>query len=338
MKIEPLSSVKKRELEQPKLADAVVKVEKQKPIRKIVIVGIEENEDKIIAKKTKKSITPNIADSPMFLETVFNFSKANGNQAYKDKEFKDLSFEEKEILALLFKLDKKLNKDVCHYFGVNTIGEKVTDGKKLKNNQVVYNSITNNTVDNPPDNILSQNQNPNLFLTQNIPDDFSNNSISYSNSNNSNSNLSISSLKSNRGNINNLVFGEVRTQEERLSLAQLAGKASGVARRKKKTYADISNVLGKLKINSEDEVYKALQPYKEILEEDGVDLTMDTAIAFCNLEVSKSSPQMAQFVARMRGTLPAEKSINANINANMIVDDDRVAEIIGGMFSDEYEE
>lgn len=92
-----------------------------------------------------------------------------------------------------------------------------------------------------------------------------------------------------------------RTPEERRELAKIAGKASGEARRRQADFRKTLNLLLTAEIDNEE--------YKPILEELGVECTLESALLMAQIkEAMKGNTKAAYFVAQYAGQ--SDKTIN----------------------------
>lgn len=94
----------------------------------------------------------------------------------------------------------------------------------------------------------------------------------------------------------NLVPLNERTKEEQRRIATAGGKASGVARAKKRTMREIAEMIGSMEVKDE----KTL----EIMRENGFEgvITQDIASFFAMYKKAQSGdPAAMKFIAEMRG-------------------------------------
>ena len=97
----------------------------------------------------------------------------------------------------------------------------------------------------------------------------------------------------------NLIPNENRTPKERRENARKAGIASGVARRRRKTLAELGDMIGGLSVKSEKN--------KAILREAGIDdedMIRDTAMLFrLEAKAENGDTQAIALLAKIRGQL-----------------------------------
>ena len=105
-----------------------------------------------------------------------------------------------------------------------------------------------------------------------------------------------------------------RTKAEQKKIATAGGKASGAARRQKKTLRELAEMLGQLKVTDEKVVAK--------MKEAGIDsdsFTLDMAIMMKQYELAEKddmkSTSAAQLIRDTKGESP--KNTEFNINADV---------------------
>lgn len=95
----------------------------------------------------------------------------------------------------------------------------------------------------------------------------------------------------------NLIPNEARTPTERRENARKAGRASGVVRRRKKTFRELAEMVGNLKVTNER--------MKIALRDAGIedeDMTNDVAMFFgLQVRAQKGDPSAAKLLAELRG-------------------------------------
>lgn len=109
------------------------------------------------------------------------------------------------------------------------------------------------------------------------------------------------------GNEQNLIPNSERTPEELREMTRKGGIASGVARRRKRTFKEILEQLGSLPIKSEQN--------RKILEDAGVEnveeLTNDMAIMFrLNQKASNGDLRAIELLAKLRKQLTDQVEFN----------------------------
>lgn len=95
----------------------------------------------------------------------------------------------------------------------------------------------------------------------------------------------------------NLIPNEARTPEERRANARKAGRASGVVRRRKKTFRELAEMVGTLPVTNEK--------MRIALREAGIedeDMTNDVAMFFgLQVRAQRGDPSAAKLLAELRG-------------------------------------
>ena len=118
-------------------------------------------------------------------------------------------------------------------------------------------------------------------------------------------------------NSENLIPQNNRTKTEQRAIATAGGKASGVARRQKKTLRELAEMLGQLKVTDE----KVVAKMKEAgLEPDS--FTHDMAIMVKQYELAEKddmkSTSAAQFIRDTKGESPKAQELNINADIKSI--------------------
>ena len=105
----------------------------------------------------------------------------------------------------------------------------------------------------------------------------------------------------------------VPTSEEAREIGKKGGIASGIARRQKKTLAQIGDMIGNLDIKSEKN--------RAILKDAGIDdedMINDVGMLFrLNLKAQQGDPKAIELLAKLRGQLKTEEPL-ANINIQSV--------------------
>ena len=105
----------------------------------------------------------------------------------------------------------------------------------------------------------------------------------------------------------------VRNEKEARELGKKGGVASGIARRQKKTLAQIGDMIGNLDIKSEKN--------RAILKDAGIndeDMINDVGMLFrLNLKAQQGDPKAIELLAKLRGQLKTEEPL-ANINIQSV--------------------
>lgn len=105
----------------------------------------------------------------------------------------------------------------------------------------------------------------------------------------------------------------VRNEKEARELGKKGGVASGIARRQKKTLAQIGDMIGNLDIKSEKN--------RAILKDAGIndeDMINDVGMLFrLNLKAQQGDPKAIELLAKLRGQLKNEEPL-ANINIQSV--------------------
>ena len=111
----------------------------------------------------------------------------------------------------------------------------------------------------------------------------------------------------------NLVPINERTKSEQREITRKGGIASGIARRQKKTLAQIGDMIGNLDIKSEKN--------RAILKDAGIndeDMINDVGMLFrLNLKAQQGDPKAIELLAKLRGQLKTEEPL-ANINIQSV--------------------
>ena len=101
-----------------------------------------------------------------------------------------------------------------------------------------------------------------------------------------------------------------RTGEEQVAIAKKGGIASGKARREKRTWRQIAEELGKMKITNA----KQLQSVKEFFGELTGDATHDDAvIAKAYIEAANGNIQASRFIADIKGEIIEKHEVEQKI-------------------------
>lgn len=124
------------------------------------------------------------------------------------------------------------------------------------------------------------------------------------------------------GNNGNLI--PVRTKEEARARGRNGGVASGIARRQKKTLAQIGEMIGNLDIKSEKN--------REILRQAGIndeDMINDVGMLFrLNLKAQQGDTKAIELLAKLRGQLKTDEpfaniqiqSVNINFGDKKVIE------------------
>ena len=99
-----------------------------------------------------------------------------------------------------------------------------------------------------------------------------------------------------------------RTKDEQKEIARQGGIASGVARRRKKTYAELAEIIGTQKV-SEDNGRKL----KKLGVTNGDQTNDALAVARIFLGMQNGNPKMTELWLKLRGEMPKEET-NLNIS------------------------
>ena len=100
-----------------------------------------------------------------------------------------------------------------------------------------------------------------------------------------------------------------RTKDEQKEIARQGGIASGVARRRKKTYAELAEIIGTQKVSEENG-----RKLKKLGVTNGDQTNDALAVARIFLGMQNGNPKMTELWLKLRGEMPKEET-----NLNMSV-------------------
>lgn len=113
----------------------------------------------------------------------------------------------------------------------------------------------------------------------------------------------------------NLIPFYQRTEDEQRKIRTSGGIASGIARRKKKTYAELAEIIGTQKVS--DENGKKL---KKLGVTNGDQTNDALAVARIFLGMQSGNPKMTELWLKLRGEMPKEETnVNMNVSGDMRV-------------------
>lgn len=101
-----------------------------------------------------------------------------------------------------------------------------------------------------------------------------------------------------------------RTKEEQKEIARQGGIASGIARRKKKTYAELAEIIGCNKVSEENG-----KKLKKLGVTNGDQTNDALAVALIFQGMQRGNPKMTELWLKLRGEMPKEET-NVNMNVN----------------------
>ena len=99
-----------------------------------------------------------------------------------------------------------------------------------------------------------------------------------------------------------------RTKDEQKEIARQGGIASGVARRRKKTYAELAEIIGTQKVSEENG-----RKLKKLGVTNGDQTNDALAVARIFLGMQNGNPKMTELWLKLRGEMPKEET-NLNIS------------------------
>lgn len=113
----------------------------------------------------------------------------------------------------------------------------------------------------------------------------------------------------------NLIPFDKRTEEEQRKIARQGGIASGIARRKKKTYAELAEIIGTQKVSEENG-----KKLKKLGVTNGDQTNDALAVARIFLGMQAGNPKMTELWLKLRGEMPKEETnVNMNVSGGMQV-------------------
>ena len=98
-----------------------------------------------------------------------------------------------------------------------------------------------------------------------------------------------------------LIPFDQRTEDERKKLARQGGIASGAARRRKKTYAELAEIIGTQKVSEENG-----RKLKKLGVANGDQTNDALAVARIFLGMQAGNPKMTELWLKLRGEMPKE--------------------------------
>lgn len=99
-----------------------------------------------------------------------------------------------------------------------------------------------------------------------------------------------------------------RTKDEQKEIARQGGIASGAARRRKKTYAELAEIIGTQKVSEENG-----RKLKKLGVTNGDQTNDALAVARIFLGMQNGNPKMTELWLKLRGEMPKEET-NLNIS------------------------
>ena len=99
-----------------------------------------------------------------------------------------------------------------------------------------------------------------------------------------------------------------RTKDEQKEIARQGGIASGAARRRKKTYAELAEIIGTQKVSEENG-----KKLKRLGVTNGDQTNDALAVARIFLGMQNGNPKMTELWLKLRGEMPKEEA-NLNIS------------------------
>ena len=104
-----------------------------------------------------------------------------------------------------------------------------------------------------------------------------------------------------------------RTEDEQKNLARMGGIASGAARRRKKTYAELAEIIGTQKVSEENG-----RKLKKLGVTNGDQTNDALAVARIFLGMQAGNPKMTELWLKLRGEMPKEETNLSITNAPTI--------------------
>lgn len=98
-----------------------------------------------------------------------------------------------------------------------------------------------------------------------------------------------------------LIPFDQRTEDEQKKIARQGGIASGVARRRKKTYAELAEIIGTQKVSEENG-----RKLKKLGVTNGDQTNDALAVARIFLGMQAGNPKMTELWLKLRGEMPKE--------------------------------
>ena len=111
----------------------------------------------------------------------------------------------------------------------------------------------------------------------------------------------------------NLIPFDKRTEEEQRRIRSSGGIASGIARRRKKTYAELAEIIGTQKVSEENG-----KKLKRLGVTNGDQTNDALAVARIFLGMQAGNPKMTEIWLKLRGEMPKEET-NLNISNAPII-------------------
>lgn len=101
-----------------------------------------------------------------------------------------------------------------------------------------------------------------------------------------------------------------RTKDEQKEIARQGGIASGAARRRKKTYAELAEIIGTQKVSEENG-----RKLKKLGVTNGDQTNDALAVARIFLGMQNGNPKMTELWLKLRGEMPKEVTdVNMNVS------------------------
>lgn len=101
-----------------------------------------------------------------------------------------------------------------------------------------------------------------------------------------------------------------RTEDEQRNIARQGGIASGAARRRKKTYAELAEIIGTQKVSEENG-----RKLKKLGVTNGDQTNDALAVARIFLGMQNGNPKMTELWLKLRGEMPKEVTdVNMNVS------------------------
>ena len=101
-----------------------------------------------------------------------------------------------------------------------------------------------------------------------------------------------------------------RTEDEQKNIARQGGIASGAARRRKKTYAELAEIIGTQKVSEENG-----RKLKKLGVTNGDQTNDALAVARIFLGMQNGNPKMTELWLKLRGEMPKEVTdVNMNVS------------------------
>ena len=104
-----------------------------------------------------------------------------------------------------------------------------------------------------------------------------------------------------------------RTEDEQKNLARMGGIASGAARRRKKTYAELAEIIGTQKVSEANG-----KKLKQLGVTNGDQTNDALAVARIFLGMQNGNPKMTELWLKLRGEMPKEETNLSITNAPTI--------------------